>query len=132
VAVPQLPTAIWKREDPVEGGNQGVFVERLAQGRHVEGDSILEEAIPITCDEYQREQASGGVHLFAKLGPAQTGQADIKDEAVGINGISRKLFRGCEQANLIVHRSKKPIQRSAHVRIVIDHCDDHVSGVYHR
>jgi hypothetical protein len=53
------------RDDSVEDGDEALFVERLAERWYISGEVIAQEPIAIARNEHERENTTGGSHLFA-------------------------------------------------------------------
>ena len=116
----------------LEGGDEAVFVERLAECRNVCRDVISQEVIAVASDEHEWQATAGCAHLLAQLQSVQTRQPDIQDDAVEAVAVAGKFFSGGKEPNLMAHRTKKPVQSGAHIDVVIDDGEGHGGGVYHR
>jgi hypothetical protein len=108
----------------IEAGDQGVFVERLAQkaGRAV-GESLLAGVlIGESRNEYERHPVTLASQVRLKLDPAHIRHADIGDHTPGIVQLYRfhESLRGGKRTSYVPKRFDEIIQAGANRLIIIN------------
>src|SRR6187401_982301 len=129
---PTIIDSAERTDDVGQGGDEAVFVERLAECWNVCRDVVSQKVIAVTGDEHEWQPTAGCAHLLAQLQSVQTWQPDIQDDAVEAVAVAGKFFSGGKEPDLMAHRAKKPVQSGAHIDVVIDDGEVHGGGVYHQ